>query len=230
MSARSLRLCLPAVSGPLLIVVLLILAILCVRRALLGYPPVGAAIEQPEPRETAFLAAAAEAMYPAGGAIPIDPREADVPGYVDRWFRVLHPSRKFEIRLLIAFFEHATLLFPGPGGLRGLRRFSAQPPAARSAILRAWHGSRLLPRRLLFMALRAVLTMGYLGHPSVLRSLRLAPFDFPTPVCEADLMYPPIGEGPDAIPYTREDLTPPSDGTPIDLDLPLHPDYREPVL
>jgi hypothetical protein len=32
-----------------------------------------------------------------------------------------------------------------------------------------------------------------------------------------------------AIRYTREDLTAPSDGTPVDLAGPLHPDYAEPA-
>ena len=72
-----------------------------------------------------------------------------------------------------------------------------------------------------------MLGMAYLDHPTTMRFLRVAPFDFPTPVRDVDLVYPPIGRGPDAIPYGEADLTPPSDGTPLDLDLPIHPDYAE---
>jgi hypothetical protein len=61
----------------------------------------------------------------------------------------------------------------------------------------------------------------------VLRQLGLAPLDLPTPICEADLLYPPVGEGPDAIRFSEADLTPPSDGTPVDLTGPLHPAYAE---
>ncbi len=81
--------------------------------------------------------------------------------------------------------------------------------------------------RIVFTSLRAILTMGYFAAPPVLRALQLAPYDIPTPVTEADLLYPPIGKGRDAIRWTRADLTPPSDGQPLDLDGPLHPAYAE---
>jgi hypothetical protein len=57
--------------------------------------------------------------------------------------------------------------------------------------------------------------------------VNLAPYDLATPVCEADLLYPRIGAHPDSIRLTRADLTPPSDGTPLRLDGPLHSDYTE---
>ena len=61
--------------------------------------------------------------------------------------------------------------------------------------------------------------------PPLLRQLRLAPLAIETPVCEADLLYPPIGAAPADIVHTTDDLTPPSDGTPVDIDGPLHPRY-----
>jgi hypothetical protein len=97
------------------------------------------------------------------------------------------------------------------------------------AALEGWRTSRLYLRRLVFMSLRAILSMGYLAHPRVLRQLRQAPLDFETPVCEADLLFPPIGRGPEAIRYSSADLTPPSDGTPLSLDGPLHPRYAEKI-
>jgi hypothetical protein len=69
--------------------------------------------------------------------------------------------------------------------------------------------------------------MGYLGHPRAMRAVNLAPYQLPTPICEADLLYPRIGAHPDSLQLTRADLTPPSDGTPLCLDGPLHPDYAE---
>ena len=94
-------------------------------------------------------------------------------------------------------------------------------------MLAGWSKSRLFLRRLAFTALRAVLAMGYLGNPVSMRALGLAPYDLPTPICEADLLYPRIGEHPRTIAFTEADLTPPSDGTPIALDGPLHPAYAE---
>ena len=81
--------------------------------------------------------------------------------------------------------------------------------------------SRLYPRRMALAALKAVLIMGYIGHPSTLRYLGLEPFDIESPICEADLLYPPIGKLPSAIRYTEADLTPESDGTPhMEIEVP----------
>ena len=91
-------------------------------------------------------------------------------------------------------------------------------------MLRGWSESRFFLRRLVFTALRAVLTMGYLGHPIAMRFLHLAPLDFQSPVCEADLLYPRIGEHPDTIRWTEADLSV-SDGTPLAADGPAHPKY-----
>jgi hypothetical protein len=132
------------------------------------------------------------------------------------------------MRALFFLFEHATVIFPGPGGLRGLRRFSSQDVAQREVVLERWRTSRLFPRRLVFTSLRALCTLGYFASPSVLRSLRLAPFAIDTPVCEADLWYPPIGASRASLRRTRADLTPPSAGVPFALDAPLAPGYAEP--
>jgi hypothetical protein len=120
---------------------------------------------------------------------------------------------------MLLLVEQATIFFPAPGR-GGLRRFSALDLAQREMALRGWSSSRLFQRRFVFMALRAVLTMGYLGHPAALSHLQLGPYAFDSPICEADLLYPPIGAGPEAIRYSRADLTPPSDGTPLPLDAP----------
>jgi hypothetical protein len=176
--------------------------------------------------EVAFLESAAEAMFPSGGAIPISGIDAGIPGYVDRYLATLPRGKRRQIRLLFGFFEQATLLFPAPGRL-GFRRFSSLDRSQREAVLRAWAESRFFVRQLVFTALRALLTMGYLGHPSALGFLRLAPYQIESPICEADLLYPRIGALAESNPLTRADLTPPSDGTPLDLEGPLHPDYVE---
>ena len=63
---------------------------------------------------------------------------------------------------------------------------------------------------------------------SVLRQLGVAPLDIEPPVCEADLLYPPIGKLPSENPLTRADLTAASDGSPLTPDHPLHPAFAEP--
>jgi len=192
-------------------------------RLFLGYPRPRSAHRVLAPREAAFLDAGAEATFPADGAIPLSGREADLPGYVDGFLAALAPHLRLQVRAMLMLFEQATIFFPATGR-GGRRRFSSLTPEQRVEVLEGWSGSRFFLRRLAFTALRAVLTMGYLGHPVAMRHLQLAPFDFPTPVCEADLLYPRVGAHPDSIRWTAADLWA-SDGTPLSPDEPVHPDY-----
>jgi hypothetical protein len=176
-------------------------------------------------RERAFVDAAAEAMFPAGGAIPPSGHEARVTAYVERYVERVPGRIRLLMRLLFLLVEQATILLPAPG--RGGRsRFSSLPVEQRMAALEGWRTSRLFPRRIVFTSLRAILCMGYLADPAVLRHLGVAPYEIAPVVLEPDLLYPPVGRPRSAIRWTRADLTPPSAGVPIPLDAPLHPDYR----
>ena len=63
--------------------ILLAAIAIAVRRLLVGYPRPGApALAILAPREACFLDAAAEATFPAGGAIPLAGRDAGLPRYV----------------------------------------------------------------------------------------------------------------------------------------------------
>ena len=201
-------------------------AALVVRRFALGYAPPSREYVFLKPREIDFILAATDATFPTNPSIPVSGADVDAPRYVDRWFETLDPGKRFQIRLLLLFFEQATMFFWAPGA-GGWRRFSSLSLKQRTAVLRAWYASELFARRLVATALRSILGMAYLGNPATLRFLRVAPYDFESPILEADLLYPPIGKGPEAHVYGVDDLTPPSDGTPLDLDSPVHPDYAE---
>jgi hypothetical protein len=181
-------------------------------RILLGYPP-APGYRVLARREVAFLDAAAEAMYPPGGPLPPSGRDARCAPFLDGYLGLVPPRMRRLMRLLFFLMEHATLFFPAPPP-RGWRRFSSLSPAQREAALEAWRSSRFFPRRLVFTSLRAVLTNAYLADAEVLRHLGLAPWAITPPVCEADLLYPPIGRPPSAIRHRA--TTAPSDGTPLD--------------
>ena len=178
--------------------------------------------------EVALVNAAADALFPPGGAIPPSGSEAGVAAFLDRYLDAVPPSVRRLMRLLLVLVEHATLLFPAPGW-NGFRRFSSLSEAQRVAALDGWRRSRLFPRRLVFTSLRALLAMGYLADPRVLRALDLAPRDIEPGVVEADLIYPPAGRGREAIRFTRVDLSPPGGRPPLGPGTPLHPAYREPA-
>lgn len=203
---------------------LLAITIWGLARLFAGYkrPPAGTRVLARH--EWALVEAASDAMFPAGGAIPPSGREAGVPAYVDGYVAAVPGTVRLLMRALFLLVEHATLLWPAPGR-GGRRRFSKLTVEQRVAVLEGWRTSRLFLRRLVFTSLRSILCMGYLADPAVLRHLGLAPYEIEPVVCEADLLYPPIGAPRSAIRHTA--TTPPSDGTPIDLDGPLHPAYRE---
>jgi hypothetical protein len=195
-------------------------------RVAYGYPEPAERFARLARHEAAFVSAASEALFPRGGAVEPSGLDAGVPRYVDRYLGDVPPRIRFLIRCLFLLFEHATFVVRAPGK-GGMRRFSSLDAEQQAAVLERWRYARLFPMRLVFTSLRAILTMGYLAAPSVLRALRLAPYAIRTPVLEADLLYPPIGRGPEAIRWTRADLTPASIGTPIDIHGPLHPAYAE---
>ncbi len=177
--------------------------------------------------EAAFLAAASDALFPRGGAVEPSGVDAGVPAWVDRYLGEVPARMAFLMRCLFLLFEHATLVIRAPGR-GGMRRFSSLSHAQQVAVLERWQAARPFPMRIVFTSLRAILTMGYFAAPEVLRAVRLAPYDIETPVTPADLLYPPVGKGPEAIRWTAADLTPPGDASPIALDAPLHPAYAEP--
>ncbi len=189
-----------------------------------GHPQPAEPPQRLSRRELGFLTAASDTLYPPGGAIAESGSEAGIPAYTDRYVASLPGPVGLLMRLLFFLVEHATIAFWAPGPA-GWRRFSALSPEQRTAWLDGWRTSRLPPRRLVFTSLRAILAMGYFADPSVLRQVGLAPRAIDSPVVEADLLYPPVGRGPEAIRYRREDLTPPGAARVLALDAPLHPDY-----
>ena len=177
------------------------------RRVLAGYPRPPGTPRVLTRAEWATLDAVADALFPAGGPVPPSGSEAGVAAYVDRLVEASHPRQRSLMRALFLLVEHGTLLFPAPGGLSGLRRFSALDAGQRVVVLEAWRCSGWFVRRLVFTSLRAICTMAYFSDPAVLRTLRLGPFAIDTPVVEADLLYPRVGEGRDTIRLTRDDLS-----------------------
>lgn len=205
--------------------VIAIAALMAASRIFFGYPKTSEASSVLAPREVALISSVAEVMFPAGGAIPFSGLDAKIPRYADRFLAALEPSVRIQIRALFALFEHVTIFFPAPGW-RGFRRFSSLNLEQREVVMQGWSQSPVFLRQIIFTALRAVLTMGYLGHPTVMRHLRVAPFEIESPICEADLLYPLIGSHPDQHPLRDAAITPPSTGIPVDIDGPIHPSFR----
>lgn len=200
------------------------LAAWALRRAFAGYPAAPAGLRCLSRREHAIVSASALATFPPGGAITPSGIEAGVPGHVDRFVAALPPRARLLIRLLFALVEHATLVFP-PRGRGRFRRFTRLSPEQQVEYLGGWRGSGVFSRRLVFSSLRAILTMGYFADPAVLRELGLAPRAIEPPRCEADLLWPRIGEHPSTLNLTAADVAPARPLAPLGARGELHPDY-----
>ncbi len=109
-------------------------------------------------RERAVVDAIAQTIFPPGGAIPMDAREAGVVEWVDRFLASVPRQERVLIRLMFALFELAPLASPRP------RPFTRMDPDRRRRWLAGWEQSRLMPRRTAFGALRSVILMAYAGH------------------------------------------------------------------
>ncbi len=195
------------------------------RRLLVGYPAAPIGVQTLAAREYHVARIAAAVLYPPRGPIAASGDEARVALHTDRFVAAQTAPNRILMRLLLTLVEHATLVFP-PHGPRGWRRFTSLSPDQQLAYLDGWRQSIHPQRRLVFLSLRAILTMGYFAHPGVLRDLGLAPRAIESPVIPADLLWPRVGRSPASIRPSPADLTGEPDTTPLGAEGPLHPEYR----
>ncbi|HIK84794.1 MAG: hypothetical protein ABGX04_08215 [Myxococcales bacterium] len=203
---------------------LVLLSVVLYRRFVSNYGPAPIGLGVLHRGEAVFVESAAEVLFPGGAGLPVAGIDARLPHYVDRHISALPRSKRWQIRALFALFEHLPLFFPGndPGG-RG--RFSSLPPASRASVLDRLESHSNALVRMVFMALRAVLVLGYLGHPANLRDLGVAPFAISAAVSDAELLYPRIGGLVSSIELQLSDRTDPSGLEPLDPHGPRHRAY-----
>jgi hypothetical protein len=182
-----------------LVLAFIAVGFLVYRRLLAGYSKADRHFVFLRRREETFLAATAEVLFPTTDALPLSGGEADLPGYADQYLQALPVRQRNLVRALFVLFEQGTLIWPAPGR-GGFKRFSSLSPHQRLAVLRNWESSGLYLRRMCLTALKAVLILGYVGHPQSLSALGLAPWKIESPRVEADFLYPPIGQTRDRLP------------------------------
>ncbi|MEJ7732485.1 MAG: hypothetical protein WKG00_25180 [Polyangiaceae bacterium] len=191
-----------------------LLALHLVRTFLLGYPPpslpAGAHLNR---REQALVAAAADALFPAGGPIAISGSGAGLVAYTDAYVGRMHAASRALIGLLFVFLEHAPWVF-GPTR----RRFTRLSPAQRMAALARMATSPIYFRRVAFLSLRTILSMGYLAHPVVARRIgMLGPED---PETAAQLEASTGATSPDGASSEAEREAPTRSGSRPRVDIP----------
>jgi hypothetical protein len=159
---------------------------LLVRRIFFGYPAPSAGCTLLSRKEQAIVAACANTLFPAGGPIPLSGTEAGAVLYMDRYIGRISANQRGLIRLLLHAVEHTPWVF-GPTWAR----FTRLSAAEQVAVLQSMSTSRIYFRRVMFLSLRVILTMGYLANDEVARRIgmvfRSTPFDVaPAPVPSPD--------------------------------------------
>ncbi|MEP7122762.1 MAG: hypothetical protein ABJE95_17690 [Byssovorax sp.] len=145
------------------------------RGVFLGYPAKDIPTRNLSRKEQAILAAAADALFPPGGPIPLSGTDAGAIPYLDAYVGRVDRTQRALMRLLFTAIEHGPWLL-GPH----FARFTRLDPASRIVFLRKLAKSDLYFLRVIFLSIRVMLTMAYLANDDVARRMRmetnLAPF------------------------------------------------------
>jgi hypothetical protein len=138
------------------------------RGLLLGYPEKSYRGGFLTAKEQAIVAACADTLFPPGGPIPVSGTDAGLVAYFDRYVARLPSGQGLLIRMLLVFIEHGPWIFgPRP------TRFTSLGERARLRVLEGMRTSPIYFRRIAFLSMRTMLTMGYLAHPAVAKAMRM---------------------------------------------------------
>ncbi|MBM4359160.1 MAG: hypothetical protein FJ096_13725 [Deltaproteobacteria bacterium] len=152
-----------------------------------GYRPGPLAESILSDREQALVAAVADAFFPPRGPIAVSGTEAGLVAYFDGYLRRSEPLPRFMIRLLLVYTELSPLLF-GPRRVRFTRLTQEEQLAA----LEGAGTSDIYFRRVTFISMRAVMTMGYLAHPQVAAAMRMKADTDPFGIGDRTLEVTPV--------------------------------------
>lgn len=135
----------------------------------LGYPAARPEAPSLNAKEQAVLLAAADAMFPQGGVLPISGSEAGVLVYMEDTLRATPWRTKLLIRLMLRFVEH------GPWVTNLRPRLTRQAHAQRVETLRSWAESPFYFLRVVFTSLRTLVSLAYLANDRVVSHIGAAP-------------------------------------------------------
>ena len=120
--------------------------------------------------EKRVVLAIGQAMFPRDATLPYDADDVDVVAWCDDYAARMPPFSRAQIRALINAFEYGYAAWAG----RPRDTFSSARPADRVAYLESWERSSTYAQRMLYEALRAMLTFAYVGSDEVEAAIRPA--------------------------------------------------------
>lgn len=113
-------------------------------------------------REKIFITVFADTLFPKGGDIPLSGSQAELVRYTSLYLDALPTTQRILCRLLFLFIQLSPLLF-GPKRVR----FTHLDSKERHQCLKEMSKSSLYFRRIGFLSMRTILTLGYFAHPKV---------------------------------------------------------------
>jgi hypothetical protein len=139
-----------------------------VKGLFLGYPDKTIDLGALGAKEQAIVAACADAFFPPGGPIPVSGIDAGLVPYFDEYVSRLPQTQALLVRLLLWFIEHGPWVF-GPKPVR----FTRLSHEDRIKVLARMQDSPIYFRRVAFLSMRTILTMGYLANVDVMRAMHM---------------------------------------------------------
>lgn len=121
-------------------------------------------------REREIVAACAEVLLPAGGAIPLSGLDAGVVAYFDDVMAQIPRTTQLLLRALLQFVQHSPALY---GPLK--RPITKLGVEDRRRVLEGLMNSRSYLLRTAFLGLRTVITIAYFGNEEVNRTVGATP-------------------------------------------------------
>ncbi|MCB9685329.1 MAG: gluconate 2-dehydrogenase subunit 3 family protein [Alphaproteobacteria bacterium] len=119
-------------------------------------------------QEMRIVAALGQTMFPRDAVLGIDGEDAQVVPWVDDYLGRMPPFSRAQIRGLLNTFEYGYAAWAG----RPRDTFSAARPDARAAYLESWERSATYTQRMLYEALRAMMTFAYVESEAVATAIR----------------------------------------------------------
>jgi hypothetical protein len=118
--------------------------------------------------ERRIVLAIGQTMFPRDGVLPFDADDAGVVEYVEDYLGRMPPFSRAQIRALLNTFEYAFAAWAG----RPRDTFSSARPADRALYLESWERSATYTQRMLYEAIRAMMTFAYVESDVVDAAIR----------------------------------------------------------
>jgi len=110
----------------------------------------------------AVVAACADTMFPPDGPIPVSGTDAGLIEYVEAYQKAMPATQRVLVNMMFSFIQMSPTVFGPRHSL-----FTRLSPTDRLRVFENMARSPIYFRRVVFLSMRAIMTMGYFACPRV---------------------------------------------------------------